>query len=357
MARGLEIVVAACLYYSGLVKLSRFLNRRSGQKLVILCYHRASGGNLRKQLLYLKRHYRMLHLESALEEIYQPSKGLSQRRDQRTLLVATFDDGYQDNYTEGLALARELQVPITIFLTPTYIESGQPFTFLAGVTNHLVPYAQVNQATIEGRTYLLDSLDERKKLTKTIAARVRNTTSIASREEYLASVRKALAVPSSLTEGEKMDLPLTWSEVEEMEKSEWVSFGAHTMNHPMLTCLTDPLEVNYEVSESRSVLEKKLGHPVRTFAYPYGAFDNVALSAVRTAQYGWAVTIIDGFNTAQADPHQLYRMVVGIEQHWLVVAAKTSGVWEFFLRPCRSLIHFTKNIFRHRPITISRNQR
>ncbi len=356
MSRYLEIVVAACLYYSGLVKLARFLNRRSGQKLVILCYHRASGGNLRKQLLYLKRHYRMLHLESALEEIYQLSKDVGQQRDQRTLLAATFDDGYRDNYTEGLALARELQVPITVFLVPTYIESGRAFAFLAGVTDHLVPYAQVNQATIEGRTYLLDRVDEQKKLTQAIAARVRYAPSIASREEYLASVRKTLAIPSSLTESEKMDLSLMWSEVEEMEKSAWVSFGAHTMHHPMLTSLTDPLEVNYEVGESRKVLEEKLGHSVRTFAYPYGAFSDAALNAVRAVQCNWAVTIMNGFNTAQTDPHQLKRIVVGIEQHWLVVAAKTSGVWEFFLRPCRSFLHFTKNIFRQKPVPLTSKQ-
>jgi peptidoglycan/xylan/chitin deacetylase (PgdA/CDA1 family) len=345
MFKRLETLVAACLYYSGLVKLARFWIQRSGRKLVILCYHRASGGHLRRQLLCLKRHYRILHLESALEELYKPSQSESQRGDRRTLLAVTFDDGYHDNYTDAFAFARELQIPITVFLVPTPIESGRAFAWLAGEDSHLVPYTQVNEAKIEDHTYLLNKADEREKLAQIISNRVRYTTSIVKREAFLASVRKALAIPSSLTEGEKTDLSLTWSEVKEMEKSGWVSFGAHTMHHPMLTCLTDPCEVDYEVSESRVVLEKKLGHPVRTFAYPYGEFGERGLRAARAAKYDGAVTTIYGFNTLQTDPHLLYRIVVDVHQHWLVVAAKASGIWEFFLRPYLVLVHLLKNIF------------
>src|SRR5436305_15157077 len=97
--------------------------RHKGGHLVILNYHRASGGDLRRHLLYLRRHYRLLHLEAALEELSMPSKNGKQVSERRTPLVLTFDDGYYDNYTHGLALARELQIPFTIFLIPGYMEN------------------------------------------------------------------------------------------------------------------------------------------------------------------------------------------------------------------------------------------
>lgn len=344
MRNYLETMIGACFYSSGLVKLARFWTRKSGPKLVILCHHRASGKRLRGQLQYLKRHYRLLHLEAALEELYGAAKDEKPQKDRRTLLAVAFDDGYQDNYTHAFALARELQIPITIFLVLPSIESGRPFSWLAGEDGHLVPYAQVNAATIEGQTYLLSTASGQQKLARAIDDRIRYPTSIASREAYLASVRQELVVPASLTEGEKRDLPLTWAEVEEMEQSEWVSFGAHTMNHPILTCLTDPLEVDYEISASRAALEQKFGHAVRTFAYPYGEFGARELRSVRDAGYNWAVTTVHGLNTAQTDPHQLYRIVVGEHQHWLVVAAKVAGVWEFFLRPCRLVAHLIGSI-------------
>lgn len=335
MFRRLETLIAACLYYSGLVKLARWWTQRSGKRLIVLCYHRAAGRHLRQQLLYLSRYYRVLHLETALEELYKPYENELQRRERRTLLVLTFDDGYHDNYTDGFALARELQTPMTIFLAPGYIENGSPFRWLAGEDDHLLPYAQVSKATIEGHTYLLGKSDDRKMLKQAIDARVRYTASIAERDEFLVSVREALAVPSSTTVGEKVDLPLTWAEVHEMEESGWVSFGAHTMHHPILAYLADPAEAQYEVSESRVVLERQLGHPVRTFAYPYGRLQDIGengLRAVKAARYDWALTTLHGVNTPQTEQYLLHRIAVDVNQHWLVVAAKASGVWEFFLR-------------------------
>src|SRR5437667_5147971 len=100
MRKRVLTLIAACFYYSGLVMLARWWTRHSGARLVILNYHRATGGDLRRHLLYLRRHYRILHLEEALQELYSPHKQ-AVGCDRRTPLVLTFDDGYHDNYTHG----------------------------------------------------------------------------------------------------------------------------------------------------------------------------------------------------------------------------------------------------------------
>ncbi len=162
MRRQVGVFVAACFYYSGLVKLARWWTQRSGPRLIILTYHRASGGDLRHHLLYLRRHYRMLHLEEALEELYTPSKDGEDRCDRRTPLVLAFDDGYRDNYTHAFALACELQIPITIFLIPGYVESGDYFWWQEG--KRLAQHSQVDKVTVEGRTHQLDQPEERNTL-------------------------------------------------------------------------------------------------------------------------------------------------------------------------------------------------
>jgi peptidoglycan/xylan/chitin deacetylase (PgdA/CDA1 family) len=333
MYKRLEIFIAACFYYSGLVKLARWWARLTGPKLIILCYHHANGKNFRQQLLYLRKHYRILHLEAALEELYQPQKDGAQRKDRRPLMALTFDDGYYDNYTDGFAAARETQVPMTVFLIPGYIESAWRFWWEE--PSQLLLHATVSEARIDGQLYHLDKPCEREALAKVIEARLRLAPSVAEREAFLADVRKLLAAPSTVNAEEKPSLPLTWPEVHEMEDSGWMSFGGHTMHHPILGYLADPAEAEYEVCESRVALERQLKHPVRTFAYPYGRFKHIeekGLRAVRAAQYDWAVTTIHGFNTLQTDPHLLHRTLVGDDQHWLSVAAKVCGVWEFFLR-------------------------
>src|SRR6266487_2019798 len=173
MYRRVEMLIAACFYYSGLVKFACWWTRRS-RKLVILCYHHATGGDLRQHLLYLRRHYRVLHLEAALEELYTTHKNGVHRKDRRTPLVLTFDDGNHDNYTHGFKLASELQVPLTIFLIPGYIESGSRFWWLEG--DHLVSHAQVREVPIEVRTYPLHKSADRTALVQRGAAATHNDT-------------------------------------------------------------------------------------------------------------------------------------------------------------------------------------
>ena len=80
MRERLRVLIAAGFYYSGLVKLAHRWIRHSGRHLIILNYHRATGGDLQRQLLYLRRHYRILPLEGALEEFYCADKSAVQER-------------------------------------------------------------------------------------------------------------------------------------------------------------------------------------------------------------------------------------------------------------------------------------
>src|SRR5438270_742282 len=333
MRRQLGLIVAASFYYSGLVKLARWHTERSGPRLVILNYHRASGGDLRRHLLYLRRHYRLLHLEAALEELYAPHKEKKGDLDRRTPLVLTFDDGYHDNYTHAFALARELQVPITIFLIPAYIQSGEHFWWLEG--KRLASNAQVSEVTIDDRTYYLGKTGERRALALAIDTRLRHAGSVKEREAFLAAARELLGVTEGVIVEGEIERCLTWAEVHEMEESDWVSFGAHTMHHPILAYLADPQEVQREVQECRAVLEQQLGHPVRTFAYPVGQIQHirdVVLKAVQQAGYDWALTTMYGFNTSKSNPYLLRRIEVAAKQHWLIMAAEAAGLWGFFSR-------------------------
>ena len=327
MRERLRVLAAACFYYAGLVKLAYWWIQRSGPRLVILNYHRASGGDLRRHLLYLRQHYRLLHLEEALEELWEPQPADKAQRDRRMPLVLTFDDGYHDNYTHAFALARELQVPITIFLIPGYIESGDFFWWLQG--QRFARQAQVDEVTIEGRTYRLDRAEERDAFARAIDTRLRRASSVAERETFLTTVREALAIPSSVKVEEEAERPLTWAEVQKMQESGWVSFGAHTMHHPILASLADPQEVQREVQECRTVLQQQLGRPVRTFAYPVGKPEHIGeegLRAVQAAGYQWAVSTIEEANIPPCDPYLLRRLPGVLEKHWLLMASELVGL-------------------------------
>src|SRR5436305_9206095 len=193
-----RIYISAFFYYSGLIKLIRSWVQRSRQRLIILYYHQAAGGDLRGHLLYLRHHYRMLQLEEALEELYGQQKERVSAQDPRPPLVLTFDDGYHDNYTHAFVLACELQVPITISLIPGYVESGKYFWWQE--RERLVRRTQVDKVTIEGQTYHLRQEEQRVLLAQKIYTHLRHASSVAEREEFLTTVCEMLAVPSSVTE-------------------------------------------------------------------------------------------------------------------------------------------------------------
>lgn len=93
---------------------------------------------------------------------------------------------------------------------------------------------------------------------------------------------------------------LSWPQILEMDQSGLISFQAHTVNHSNLTLLT-PDQIKYQITESKRVLETRLGHPVNFFAYPYGASNSLAWSAVREAGFigaagSWAGDIISEGN-------------------------------------------------------------
>ena len=333
MRRYLLIGVAALFYYSGLVNLARWWTQRSPQRLIILNYHRASERNLRRHFSYLKKHYRILHIDTALDELYTPRRKNAQPKKQPTALSITFDDGYRDNYMYAYPLAAELRVPFTIYLIPGYIDSGAYFWWDEG--KHLVSQTQMSTATIDERLYDLNKPNERALLVTAIDRRVRYAESVATRETFLTSARTKLSVLSMPLKEEISSLPLTWEQVKEMDESGWVSFGAHTMHHPILAYLTDYHEMQQEIEECRTRLEQQLGHSVYSFAYPVGQMQHIGSDVRNTvykAGYKWAVTTSYGINGPQSDPYMLQRIEVDVDQHWLLLASEAAGLWGFFSR-------------------------
>lgn len=74
----------------------------------------------------------------------------------------------------------------------------------------------------------------------------------------------------------------SWDQIKEMQKSGIVEIGSHTLWHPYLT---KSLKGEREITESKQTLEKELGVPVETFAYPYGDYNNAVEKMVKDAGY------------------------------------------------------------------------
>ncbi len=110
---------------------------------------------------------------------------------------------------------------------------------------------------------------------------------------------------------------LTWKQVKEMAAA-GADIESHSLSHPFLTKrrhgtldakqYADWLEK--ELVESRRILEKETGRPVRFLAYPYGDYDHYLTASVAKAGYDAALTCDYGRVSRGTDPYRYKRVVI-----------------------------------------------
>jgi len=98
---------------------------------------------------------------------------------------------------------------------------------------------------------------------------------------------------------------MSWNEIKELHRH-GIEFGAHSLTHPDLTEI--PLEeVRRELSESKTVIENKLGSAVEMFAYPYGKF-NTDVKRLTEQNYAAACSTNLGKVQERSDFYSLERV-------------------------------------------------
>lgn len=261
--------------------------------LVILTYHRiadapppldrslwsATPTALAEQLDFLQREFEVI----AGDDL---ERALAEPRGRRILI--TFDDGYRDNYELAYPVLREAGVPATFFLTTGFIDRPHLSWWdeIAWIGREGgLPAAEVTAAT---RRYKELPGKRCTELLENLAAR--------------AGVERP---PASVAD----ETWMTWDMARQM-RSGGMSFGAHTVNHPILANL-DRGQQEAEIIGSVERLGAKLDMEVELFSYPVGApsdFDASTREIARAAGARFSFSNYGGYvPPGQADRTDLRR--------------------------------------------------
>lgn len=108
---------------------------------------------------------------------------------------------------------------------------------------------------------------------------------------------------------DKPNFMYSW-EIQNLEKSGLVEIGAHTVNHAYLKGLSKST-AEYEIRQSKAMLENLIGQPVISFAYPSGAFDLQAEKLVKDAGFKTSVSTVPGIEVSGKNRYFLYRIRPG----------------------------------------------
>ncbi len=108
--------------------------------------------------------------------------------------------------------------------------------------------------------------------------------------------------------GETVPL-LDWREIRELQAA-GVSFGSHTASHAWLPDLSWR-QAAAELKRSKQVLERGLGAPVSSIAYPWGAFNKPVQLLAGACGYEFGLSTAEGASTAEHSLLALPRLDVG----------------------------------------------
>ena len=228
-------------------------------------------------------------------------------------VMVTFDDGYRDNYSLAYPILKRHGVSATFFLTTGFIDTPQ------------VPWW--DEIAWMVRTSRLSALDVNPWTSSPVPfedpdrevaiARLLSVFKGLSGEvtdDYLEFLSEALQTgrcPKQVAH----ELWMTWDMIREM-KSNGMTFGGHTVTHPVLSNLSSQQQ-DWEVGECKRRLIEELGEPIEAFSYPVGGRASYnAFTRASLAQHGyrWGFTYLGGYCRAgHRDPFSINRAAIELD--------------------------------------------
>ena len=305
--------------YAGVTRVLESLPGRAS--LLILNYHRIGDPSLTPydsgtfsctadeldwQIRWLKQRFPILNLHQAVDIVHGRTKPM------QTSILITFDDGYLDNYLEAFPVFRRHNVSATFFL-PTLFVGTHTLPWWDEIA-YLVKHSKVPRIAIaypDTAEIDLTQLDRLEAVTATL--RVLKRVPAANIERFVRELEAATGVERPGEHTERCFL--NWDEAREMQAA-GMCFGSHTHSHEILGGLPYERQVE-ELRISRQILEKELGVPIETLAYPRGkagSFSQQTFDALRANNYTTAFSFYSGVNKPGAiNPLDVLREAVEVE--------------------------------------------
>jgi peptidoglycan/xylan/chitin deacetylase (PgdA/CDA1 family) len=249
------------------------------------------------EINHLRRRYRLISLDELAIAI----------RDCRPLplnaAVVTFDDGYKDFYINSYPILRKYDVPATVFLTTGPVDTGQ--LFWSDRVRYAIWKTKLDKLELDDLgSYRLNRLESRISAGRVVTEKLKKLY-IRDRDQMIEKLVRSSGV--DIPSGLGKELILSWEEIKEMSKN-GISFGAHTVSHPILTRV--PLETaREEILGSKRRIEAELDHEVKAFCYPNGGPDDInedIENILRSNGFNCAVTLAPAAFVLSKS--QLYRL-------------------------------------------------
>jgi peptidoglycan/xylan/chitin deacetylase (PgdA/CDA1 family) len=314
----------------------RRLRNRLAPGGLILMYHRIAEGPEPWELAVTPRHFAE-HLE-VIRRLGRPTRlqdltaRIAERRRPYKNIVVTFDDGYADNLHAAKPLLERAGIPATVFVVSEQIGRAREFWWdeltrlwlepgrLPAVLRIVLPDGPYEADLGEEAVYSEDAArrharwrmahgndpTRRHAIFRTLWTRMQAMPE-RDREAALAALR-SWAGDTAPARGTHR--ALTADELAKLAADGLIEIGGHTASHANLKALPSDAARD-QIARGKREVERLLGAPVRSFAYPYGLYAADTAKLVRDSGFTAACTTWPSPVWRGSDPLMLPRMTVG----------------------------------------------
>lgn len=253
---------------------------------------------LRRTLARLRRErYSILSLEDAVRRLRERSAF------PRCSLVFTVDDGYFDFDTTAAPIFAAFDAPVTVFVTTGFLD-GTGWLWWDQIEYVFTETAARTLSVPLADRKLVVQLGDRAARSRAAAQIAHDCTAIgdADRQEFIRVLSQAAAVEIP-TRPPARYAPMSWETCRRLQRR-GVSFGPHTVSHPVLI-RTSTADSAREIVGSWTDLQQRVARPVPILAYPNGDCDRRELELAARAGLEGAVTTEPGYATIESF-HDVY---------------------------------------------------
>lgn len=185
-------------------------------------------------------------------------------------IAFTVDDGYGDFARVGAKLFAEFDCPVTVFLPTAFIDGAEWLWWDRIEAAVLSAHGRTMAVHIgtDTVTYALESLSDRMRASVDITARLKrvpNAVRLMTIERIVSECVGSLPATPPLKYA-----PMSWDDVRTLSKS-GVTFGPHTVTHPILPKVTDH-QAGVELQTSWDRVRERTSGAIPIFSYPNGDF-------------------------------------------------------------------------------------
>ena len=194
----------------------------------------------------------------------------SSKADNIIVDTSTSTSGTSTNYTYAYPVLKKHSIPFAIYITTGYLDGKAVFWWY--LLEDLVSKNNLVTFDMQRKIFRFKCGTEPEKIDT--YAKIRSTL-ICSDEIQFPKRLKAIFEPYGIDLLKQTEeLVLSWDKVKELIKDPLVTIGAHTVNHLSLNSLSKSA-IEYEVLESKKIIENHIDKNVEHFSYPFGSKNEV----------------------------------------------------------------------------------